>query len=513
MTSPLFEPFNSSVNIAEALEEPMRDLNLAMESHSLWPTESSATYQDDLPFAPSPAVSTAMNTAASPAHLPAESDPVVLHTNTNCLKQLPLQREKIVARKGANFTIMLVGESGLGKSTFVNTLFRDRIIDTSQSLPLSTRAGADAYGKNTNLDIRQVEYDENGFMGHFTIVESCGFGDYTNNKSAWIPLCQYIDAQHAMYMCEEEQPHRDKLVDTRVHVCLYFVYPSGHGLLPLDIVSMQELCQRANLIPVIAKADCFTKDDLAKFKKSIQDAIAEHEITVFCPPICASDSESAPQWPYAVIASEKTVTVNGAAFRGRQYRWGVALVDDPDHCDFTTLSMVLMGRNMLDLIDTTHELHYERQRRQLMQHRLKAYFEVEQKEKEAEIDLNASLKVPRSREKKTVTFMSPVDDHAGDPDPASYTGLEVLAKIAPFGYEFLRNERLESNSLFLLRVRNARADMDRVTQMQEDHFRKWNEELLNSRESCQTELESLYRVVVGLQDSIKHLESQQHHRH
>ena len=33
------------------------------------------------------------------------------------------QKCKIVTRQGTNFTIMVVGESGMGKSAFVNTLF------------------------------------------------------------------------------------------------------------------------------------------------------------------------------------------------------------------------------------------------------------------------------------------------------------------------------------------------------------------------------------------------------
>ncbi|RCH83319.1 Septin spn4, partial [Rhizopus stolonifer] len=36
---------------------------------------------------------------------------------------LPNQRHKIVSKRGANFTLMVCGESGVGKTTFVNTLF------------------------------------------------------------------------------------------------------------------------------------------------------------------------------------------------------------------------------------------------------------------------------------------------------------------------------------------------------------------------------------------------------
>ncbi|KAI8594294.1 hypothetical protein EDD21DRAFT_421959 [Dissophora ornata] len=43
------------------------------------------------------------------------------------IANLPNQRHKIVAKSGANFTLMVCGESGLGKTTFINTLFTTTI--------------------------------------------------------------------------------------------------------------------------------------------------------------------------------------------------------------------------------------------------------------------------------------------------------------------------------------------------------------------------------------------------
>lgn len=45
------------------------------------------------------------------------------------IANLPNQRHKIVSKRGTNFTIMVVGESGLGKTTFINTLFTTTIKD------------------------------------------------------------------------------------------------------------------------------------------------------------------------------------------------------------------------------------------------------------------------------------------------------------------------------------------------------------------------------------------------
>jgi cell division control protein 12 len=86
-------------------------------------------------------------------------------------------------------------------------------------------------------------------------------------------------------MRQEQQPQRRDKQDLRVHACLYFIKPTGHtwvasgdsqkrladltSLKPLDIEVMKRLGSRVNLIPVIAKADTMTPDDLATFKQIV----------------------------------------------------------------------------------------------------------------------------------------------------------------------------------------------------------------------------------------------------
>jgi len=71
-------------------------------------------------------------------------------------------------------------------------------------------------------------------------------------------------------MLQEQQPRRGERIDLRVHACLYFIRPTGHGLKPLDIEVMKRLSSRVNLIPVIAKADTLSPNDLLKFKSRVR---------------------------------------------------------------------------------------------------------------------------------------------------------------------------------------------------------------------------------------------------
>ena len=74
--------------------------------------------------------------------------------------------------------------------------------------------------------------------------------------------------------------------------------------------------------------------------------------------------------PFSVIGSEKDVkTSDGRVVKGRQYMWGVAEVENDDHCDFKKLRSILIRTHMLDLIHTTEEQHYEVYRGQQMETR------------------------------------------------------------------------------------------------------------------------------------------------
>lgn len=214
-----------------------------------------------------------------------------------------------------------------------------------------------------------------------------------------MPIIEFLDDQHESYMLQEQQPRRQDKIDLRVHACLYFIRPTGHTLKPLDIEVMKRLCSRVNLIPVIAKADTLSPADLAKFKSrvstpivyitltqrihanmqfpKIRAVIEAQNIKIYQPPI-EEDDEAAAQharslmaaMPFAVIGSEKDVKTNdGRIVKGRQYSWGVAEVENEEHCDFKKLRSILIRTHMLDLIHTTEELHYEAYRAQQMETR------------------------------------------------------------------------------------------------------------------------------------------------
>ena len=81
----------------------------------------------------------------------------------------------------------------------------------------------------------------------------------------------YIQNQFQAYLEYETLVDRQgkKVEDTRVHACLYFISPIGHGLKPLDLEVMLDLQDIVNIVPVIAKSDSFTSEELRKFKQNV----------------------------------------------------------------------------------------------------------------------------------------------------------------------------------------------------------------------------------------------------
>ncbi|RMZ68242.1 cell division control 12 [Pyrenophora seminiperda CCB06] len=272
-------------------------------------------------------------------------------------------RHKIVAKRGAAFTIMVAGESGLGKTTFINTLFSTTIKNYADH----KRRHHKQMDKTVEIEITKAELEEKFFKVRLTVIDTPGFGDYVNNRDSWQPIIEFLDDQHESYMLQEQQPRRSDKIDLRVHACLYFIRPTGHTLKPLDIEVMKKLCTRVNLIPVVAKADTLSPTDLARFKMRVRQVIDAQGIKIYTPPLEDDDAAAMQHarglidaMPFSVIGSEKDVQTNdGRTVKGRQYAWGVAEVENEEHCDFKKLRAILIRTHMLDLIHTTEENHYE----------------------------------------------------------------------------------------------------------------------------------------------------------
>ncbi|XP_062392945.1 septin 4a isoform X1 [Sardina pilchardus] len=284
---------------------------------------------------------------------------------------LPNQVHRKSVKKGFAFTLMVAGESGLGKSTLVNSLFltdlyRDRKLLNSEERIMQT----------VQITKHTVSIEEKGVKLRLTIVDTPGFGDAVNNTECWKTVEDYIDQQFEQYFRDESGLNRKNIQDNRVHCCLYFVSPYGHGLRPLDIEFMRALHGKVNIVPVLAKADSLTPAEIRRKKTKIREEIEQLGIRIYQFPDCDSDEdedfkqqdrELKESLPFAVIGSNMLFESKGRRFRGRMYPWGVVEVENPSHSDFLKLRNMLVRTHMQDLKDVTRETHYENYRAQCIQ--------------------------------------------------------------------------------------------------------------------------------------------------
>ncbi|PIA17801.1 septin-4 [Coemansia reversa NRRL 1564] len=289
------------------------------------------------------------------------------------IANLPNQLHKIVTKKGTDFTLMVVGESGTGKTTFINTLLTTELIEPLDDASRRKKQ----LDKTVDINIHKAELEEKMFNVKLNVVDTPGFGDYVDNNDCWLPVVDFIENQYEQYLLQEQQPVRNGVVNMRVHACLYFIRPNGHTLKPLDVRAMKAIGARVNLIPIIAKADTLSPATLRQFKKRVMDVIDAQSIRIYQPPVESDDEHSTRRnkdiisaVPFAIIGSDREVkTEDGRHVKGRLYPWGVAEVENDEHCDFKKLRSLLIRTHMLDLISTTEEVHYDKYRTTQMKSR------------------------------------------------------------------------------------------------------------------------------------------------
>jgi len=114
-----------------------------------------------------------------------------------------------------------------------------------------------------------ADIEENGVRLRLTVVDTPGFGDFVNNDDSWRPIVENIDQRFDNYLDAENRVNRLNIVDNRIHACVYFIQPTGHSLKPLDVEVMRRLHTKVNLIPVIAKADTLTDEEIVAFKARV----------------------------------------------------------------------------------------------------------------------------------------------------------------------------------------------------------------------------------------------------
>ncbi|KAJ9089706.1 Septin-6 [Entomophthora muscae] len=267
---------------------------------------------------------------------------------------LPKQRCLRLGRSSLVLNLMVVGETGLGKTTFMNTLFNSDL--TEYIVPKVPQKTTEVRVVPSTFELKE----ENVNM-RLTVIDTPGFGDQLNREKDLEPIVAYIDEQFEKYLEDEMvTTERSEIEDNRVHALLYFIAP-GSGIRSIDLIILKELSEKVNIIPVLAKADTLRLEEKLWNKRLIMNQILIHQIKTYPTDFCDEKdliSHLMENIPFAVMGSQTKINVDGKTVRGRKYRWGVVEVDNPEHCDFSLLQEMLMKTCLHDITDSTHSIHY-----------------------------------------------------------------------------------------------------------------------------------------------------------
>uniref|UniRef100_A0AAY5F1Z0 Septin-type G domain-containing protein n=1 Tax=Electrophorus electricus TaxID=8005 RepID=A0AAY5F1Z0_ELEEL len=272
------------------------------------------------------------------------------------------QMRRKAMKQGFELNIMVVGQSGLGKSTLMNTLFKSKVSRKSVM-------GTPEERIPKTIEIKSISHDieEKGVRMKLTVIDTPGFGDQINNENCWQPIMKFINDQYEQYLQEEINIDRKKRIpDSRVHCCIYFIPPTGHCLRPLDVEFMRRLSKVVNIVPVIAKADTLTLEERDFFKKKIREELRAYSIDVYPQKEFDEDAEDRlinekirEMIPFAVVGSDQEYQVNGRRLLGRKTKWGTIEVENITHCEFAYLRDLLIRTHMQNIKDIASSIHYE----------------------------------------------------------------------------------------------------------------------------------------------------------
>lgn len=149
--------------------------------------------------------------------------------------------------------------------------------------------------------------------------------------------------------------------DRRIHLAIYFIRPTGRGLSELDVLVLQSISARVNVIPVLSKCDSLTEHEVLLNKKLIMENIKFHNVNIFSFEDDEEFQSLQNRLPFSIISSN--VVQNGNHIRN--YPWGLLVIEE-SNCDFNLLKNILFGSHLQEFKDQTINVKYENYRWELL---------------------------------------------------------------------------------------------------------------------------------------------------
>eukprot|EP00899_Mesostigma_viride_P014889 jgi/Mesvir1/23400/Mv21093-RA.2 len=271
------------------------------------------------------------------------------------------------------FKVMVVGDTGLGKSTLVSLLSRGLAGSSGPAAGHSSDATPAEPPRTTSVDdtrrsVVTLDKDGNLMTVVFTLVDTPpAFGDASTLKGerepGSPPLSGLAQVREYIHFCLEEHANivqsqhtgRARLMsdmDVRVDCVVYLVGP--HRLKLADVEAMSALARVTSVLPVIAKADSMTPAEREHFRAELRDELDLLGIVTvdLCAELSLVGEDVGSRFPFAVVLSTHLAEREPT----RQYPWGACCATNPAYSDLLLLKeSILSAKGVQWLKQRTHE--------------------------------------------------------------------------------------------------------------------------------------------------------------
>lgn len=264
--------------------------------------------------------------------------------------------------------ILVVGEDGLGKTTFVRNLFAAYASDVDFPVADASAPGAfDLFQSHPErLCTELVVKDEDAMVWwHYLIQDTPGYGDFDGPHDAETQrnaIMDYVNSTLQKHLDGELDPKRrlalHTIPDVRVDVCLYFLPP--HRMRQTDARFMKELSTTGGVpvLPIIAKADTMTAEELTLFRESVCQKMMHKASTGWRFSKEALEGAGAGKElydipPFAVVSAATVDRSVGRFWPVRRYPWGTCEPLLSAHSDLPVLRRLLFETGFWELKSQT----------------------------------------------------------------------------------------------------------------------------------------------------------------
>lgn len=257
------------------------------------------------------------------------------------------------------YNLILLGDSGLGKTSFLRAFFALKLNKLTNQ-PRTKRISL--LKPTTDIEHHRTVYIGEGLDLHFDVIDTPGYGAAPNFADWLFSIKSFIADQAKEYALAKESTPKSQRVDSRIHLCLYFL--EGPRVKENDLKALLCLQKYVNIIPVISRSDSYTEGELLQTKLLVAETCGEYGISLFdcvsaAPNKAKEMNEAAlgPCPPFALLSHCQPLRrPDGRETYGREYHWGLCDIQNPAHSDFTLLSKLLIGHFMLPSMKATKVL-------------------------------------------------------------------------------------------------------------------------------------------------------------